>query len=89
LVSNSNIFLVSIHKSIPQIHFCFQSYPEKATQKIRIRSSCHSVNCIEVFVLVAGRRSFCVAFSISFSHPSVVFIVSFRSFPIMIHSLNS
>jgi hypothetical protein len=30
----STVYLVSIHKSIPAIPLCFQSYPEKASKKL-------------------------------------------------------
>jgi hypothetical protein len=31
---SSTVYSVSIHKSIPTIRFCFQSYPEKAYKKL-------------------------------------------------------
>jgi hypothetical protein len=38
LVSDSSIYLVSIHKFIPINSFLFLSYPEKAYKKIRVLS---------------------------------------------------
>jgi hypothetical protein len=58
LVSDSSVSSVSIQQSIPVDSFCFSSYPEKATQKNRVLSTCHSLDCIEVLVLVASRVSF-------------------------------
>jgi hypothetical protein len=62
LVSDSSVYSVSIHKFIPIDSFLFLSYTEKDTQTIRVRSSCHSLDCIEVLVLAADRVFFCVSF---------------------------
>jgi hypothetical protein len=62
LVSDSSVSSVSIQKLIPVDSFLFQSYTEKATHKIRVLSSFHRLDCIEVFVLVASFFCFCGPF---------------------------
>jgi hypothetical protein len=59
LVSDSSVSSVSIHKSILVDSFLFLVLSRKShTQKIRVLSSCHSLDCIEVFILVVDRSSF-------------------------------
>jgi hypothetical protein len=55
LVSDSSIYSVSIHKFILVDSFCFRPIQKKPHKKIRVHSFCHSLDCIEVLVLVADR----------------------------------
>jgi hypothetical protein len=75
LVSDSSVSSVSIHKSISVDSFLFLVLSRKSHTKIRVLSFYHSLDCIEVFVLVDGRSFFLR----NFFHPSC----SSPSFPIV------
>jgi hypothetical protein len=55
LVSDSSVSSVSIQKSIPVDSFLFFVLSRKSHTKNRVLSTCHSLDCIAVLVLVAGR----------------------------------